>query len=178
MAITVAESALDGGALLKIQPATEYNEAERRYSVLLNQRLEDLMKGKRNSLLLLRRYHDEPTRLGTMSTPADLDRSSLHIRTVEKMAVEMMLFLAEDSPGGPATQRVEADGRIVETRQFPTRHPHIVIDRVDTYSGETKAPQWSEWRARRVQNQYSNTLINRLFDAANLALELSRHFPR
>ena len=165
------------GELLGSRVAAGYNEAERCYSRLLVERLEELLKGKRNSLMLLRRYPAEPSRLGAMPTPVDLHRQALRIPVVEELAIGVIGFLTDGAPGGPVAQHVDSRGRIVETRHHPTRHPHIVLDRLDVFDpgGQTVS---IEWRARRLQNQYTSTLVNRTLDAANLALEFTRYLAR
>ena len=175
MTVTAADEALyteDG--LLGTRSAATYYQAEQQYSALLYERLEQLLKGQRNTLLMLRKYHREPNRLGVMATPPDIDRRALRIETVEKMALDVMVFLAEHCFGGPIAQETDARGQVTERRQFPTRYPHIVIDRVDVFGDGREAPEWTEWWARRVQNQHSSTLVNRMLDAANLGLELAK----
>jgi hypothetical protein len=158
--------------LLGLRRSAHYNEAERRYSILLYRRIEELLKGQRNSLLVLRRYPNESSRLGVMSTPVDLDRSALRIPIVEKMAMDALVFLSEHSTGGPVAQESGEDGRVVETRKFPTKFPHIIIERVDVFRDGAQRPESIEWSARRVQNQRTSTRINRMLDAANLGVDL------
>jgi hypothetical protein len=167
-----------GDGLLGLRPAVDYDQAEQKYSALLYQRLERLLKGQRNTLLLLRRYHREPNRLGVMSTPPDIDRRALRITAVEKMALDVLAFLAEPCSGGPIAQEIDAKERVTERRQFPTRYPHILIDRVDTFGDGRGTPEWTEWWAQRVQNQRSSTLVNRMLDAANLGVELAKLLTR
>ncbi len=164
--------------LLGTRPAAAYNDAERWYSRLLLERLEELLKGERDALLLLRKYPGQPNRLGVMPTPVGLDRQALGMQTVEKLAVAVMIFMSEQAPGGPVAQDVDEHGRIVESRHYPTRYPHIVLDRIDIYGQDGGEPESSEWRIRRMQNQRLSTLVNRTIDAANLALELTRYLNR
>lgn len=172
------ESLYGADGLLGTRPVAPYNEAERWYSRLLLERLEELLKGQRNTLLLLRRYPAQPNRLGVMPTPVGLDRPALRIQTVEKLAVTVIVFMSENAPGGPVAQHVDEHGRIVESRHYLTRHPHIVLDRVDVYQPGEPEPESIEWCARRLQNQHSSTLVNRTLDAANLALDLTRYLTR
>ena len=158
--------------LLGVRPAASYNRAEQQYSALLYRRLEQLLKGERNDLLLLRKYHDQPDRLGAMSTPNELDRRALRLEMVEKTAIDVMVFLSDTSSGGPIAQQVNRDGQVIETRQFPTRYPHIVIHRVDIYRDGAEVPESTEWCAQRMQNQRTSTRINRALDAANLGLDV------
>src|SRR5512144_214960 len=167
-----------GDGLLGLRPAVDYDQAEQKYSALLYQRLDQLLKGQRNTLLMLRRYHREPNRLGVMPTPPDINRRALRITTVEKMALDLLAFLAEPCLGGPIAQEIDAEGRVTEHRQFPTQYPHILIDRIDAFGDDGKSPEWTEWWAQRVQNQRSSTLVNRMLDAANLGLELAKLLSR
>jgi hypothetical protein len=107
-----------------------------------------------------------------MPTPEDLDRDALRVEIVEKMAMDALVFLTERSPGGPVAQEPDGDGRLIETRKFPTKYPHIIIERVDVYRGGAESPDSIEWSARRVQNQRSSTRINRMLDAANLGIDI------
>ncbi len=162
--------------LLGLRRSAHYNEAEQRYSTLLYRRIEELLKGQRNSLLMLRRYPQEANRLGAMSTPPDVDRSALRIPIVEKMAMDALVFLSEHSTGGPVAQEPGEDGQVVETRKFPTKFPHIIIERVDVFRNGSRRPESIEWCARRVQNQRTSTRINRMLDAANLGVDVVKLF--
>ena len=97
--------------LLGIRAVAPYNPAEQRYSALLYSRIEQLLKGERNGLLLLRKYPSEPHRLGVMPTPDGVDRATLRVDVVEKMAMDALVFLTEHSPGGPVAQETDSDGR-------------------------------------------------------------------
>ncbi len=162
--------------LLGLRPLSPYNEAEQRYSTLLYRRIEELLKGQRNSLLILRKYPAEPNRLGIMSTPGDIQREALRLHVVEKMAMDALVFLSELSTGGPVAQESDGNGLLVETRKFPTRYPHIIIERVDRFVDGAETAQSIEWCARRVQNQRASTRINRMLDAANLGVDLVKLF--
>jgi hypothetical protein len=159
--------------VLGIRPVADYNDAERRYSALLSRRIDQLLRGQRNQLLLLR-YPSDPTRVGAMATPTDVDRAALRVPVVEKMATDAIVFLTDRSPGGPVAQQTDGDGRLVERRQYPTKYPHIVIERTDVYSAGSDGPESIQWCARRVQNQRASTQINRMLDAANLGLDVVR----
>ena len=151
-----------------------YNAAEQQFSLMLQQRLHALLEGKSNSLALLRRYPNQPDRLGVMVTPARVPRDQLRLPTVEGIIWDTLTFLRPDAVGGPVAQNPAADGSIVEHQLFSTRYPHIVIERTDRYVGDAPDAVETTWRLRRVQNQRSQTQFNRLLDAANLAFELLR----
>ena len=164
----------DEEGLLGNRPAAAYNPAEQQYSSLLYGRLEQLLKGERNDLMILRRYPMEPNRLGVMPTPNELDRRALRIRVVERMATDALVFLSAHTPGGPVAQQSDGNGYLIETRKFPTRFPHIIIDRVDAYRDGTDCPEYIQWCARRVQNHRSSIRLNQMLDVANLGIEAAK----
>ena len=157
------------------QPA-RYTPAEQQFSALLQKRLDELLRGERNGLMLLRKYPDEPDRLGVMTTPSGVDARDLRIPIVERMIRHALLFLHADPHGGPTSQRGDRDGRLVETQKFTTKFPHIVIERTDVYDAATIRPLYIQWLARRLQNQRAATRINRMLDAANLSLDVAKIF--
>jgi|SoiMethySBSTD1v2_1073268.scaffolds.fasta_scaffold863496_1 hypothetical protein len=167
----------DDEGLLGVRRAAAYNPTEQDYSMLLYKRIEQLLKGQRNDLLILRKYPSEPDRLGTMPTPAELDREALRIDRVERMATDVLVFLSARAPGGPIAQQIDTDGRLSEIRKYPTRFPHIIIERLDRYeSPDHELPEYIQWQARRVQNQRRNMRVNQMLDIANLSLEAARLF--
>ncbi len=151
-----------------------YNEAERQFSLLLQERLQDVLQGKRDRLALLRRYPNDPDRLGIMETPRALQRRDLRLPTVEEMIWDTINFVRLKASGGPIAQETAGDGSIVESRTFPTKFPHIVLERSDRYEGDAVEPLETTWTLQRLQNQRAQTQINRLLDAANLLFELVR----
>jgi hypothetical protein len=165
----------DDEGLLGVRRATAYNPTEQAYSMLLYKRIEQLLKGMRNDLLILRKYPDEPGRLGTMPTPTTLDRVALRLDRVERMATDVLVFLSARGPGGPIGQQTDADGRMFEIRKYPTRFPHIIIERLDMYGdAERELPEYIQWQARRVQNQRRNMRINQMLDVASLGIEAAK----
>jgi hypothetical protein len=153
---------------------TNYNAAEQQFSCALQKRLCELVEGKRNRLMLLRRYSDQAERLGVMVTPAELPRDQLRLPIVEGMIWDAVSFLSPNGSGGPVSQETAPDGRVVEFQMFSTKFPHIVVERTDCYVGEGSIPAETTWSLRRVQNQREQTQLNRLLDAANLAIEFFR----
>jgi hypothetical protein len=151
-----------------------YNAAEREFSLLLQQRLQDVLQGKRDRLPLLRRYPQDRDRLGIMSTPHTLARGDLRLATVEGLVWDTINFVRLKASGGPIAQRVDDDGSIVESRTFPTKFPHMVLERSDRYRDDDDEPVETTWTLQRLQNQRTQTQINRLLDAANLVFELVR----
>ena len=152
----------------------DYNAAERRLSEVLQRRLLELLEGKRDCLELLRKYPREPGRLGVIATPAGLPREQLRLPVVERLTWDALEFIrADGAAGGPIAQAVTADG-VVELQTFATRYPHILIERTDRYRDADPEPVETSWRVRRVQNQRRQVRINRLLDAANIAIELVR----
>jgi len=166
---------LDDEGLLGGRMLTAYNETERQYSTLLYNRIEQLLKGQRNELLLLRKYPREPGRLGVMPTPGDLDRVALRVHFVERMATDALVFLSAHAPGGPVAQSVDADGHLTEIRKFPTRFPHIIIERLDIYlNGDHDRPDHIQWLARRLQNHRRSMRLNNMLDLLGLGVEAAK----
>jgi hypothetical protein len=164
-----------GPALLAVHRPVRYREAEQRFSTALQRRLDELLRGERNRLMLLRKYPAEPNRIGVMNT-VGVDATRLRVRIVERLIRDALLFLHADPHGGPCAQGYDGDRSLVETRKFTTKFPHIVIERIDVFdeaSGETRHIQWS---AVRLQNQRAATRINRMLDAANLGLDVVKLF--
>ena len=169
----------DDEGLLGARTATEYNDTEQQYSLLLYKRIEQLLKGERNDLLILRKYPTEPTRLGAMPTPSDLNRGALRLDRVERMATDALIFLSAHSPGGPVAQYTDEYARLVETRKFPTRYPHIIIERLDVYVGGSGTPlQYLQWQARRLQNHRRSIRLNNMLDLLGLGVEAAKLFIR
>jgi len=152
---------------------TPYNPAEREYSTTVQGALEDLLAGTTQRIVLLRRYHGDPPRVMVMRAPAGVDRSQLRVSMVERILISTISFVRDVSPGGPVFQRQDGD-RLIETQQFSTKYPHIIIERIDTFRLEDRQPLFTEWRLRRTQNQKAETKINRLLDAANLGISIVR----
>ena len=102
---------------------------------------------------------------------ASIDRAGLRMPVVERLLIAVISFVRDVSPGGPIFQ-CERDGCLIETQQFSTKYPHMVIERLDAYTTDGRTPLFTEWRLRRTQNQRHETRINRWLDAANLALSI------
>src|SRR5262249_58870319 len=99
--------------------------------------------------------------------PAGVDRSELRVAMVERLVISTISFVRDVSPGGPVFQRRIGD-RLVETQQFSTKYPHIIIERIDTFRLDDRTPLFTEWRLRRTQNQKDATRIHRRRDTPNL----------
>lgn len=164
-----------GPALLAVHRPVRYQQAEQRFSTALQRRIDELLRGERNALMLLRKYPAEPNRLGVMNTPG-VDPAGLRVRVVEGLIRDALLFLHADPHGGPCAQTYGTDGRLVETRKYTTKFPHIVIERVDVFDGETGETRHIQWSAVRLQNQRAATRINRMLDAANLGIDVVKLF--
>ncbi len=164
-----------GPALLAVHKPTRYTEAEQRFSNALQKRLDELLRGERNTLMLLKKYPQEPKRIGVMATVA-VDPSQLRIRVVERLIRDALLFLHADPHGGPCAQSDDGDGSLVEVRKYTTKFPHIVIERVDVFDAESGDTKHIQWCATRVQNQRAATRINRILDATNLSIDVVKLF--
>lgn len=156
------------------RPRARYTAAEQQFSVVLQQRLQDLLQGKRDNLVILRRYHREPGRLGVMRAPPSVPREGLRLPVVETLLEATIDFVRLKAAGGPVSQHVARDGSTVELQAFPTKFPHIVLERTDRFVGDELEPHDTTWSLQRLQNQRAQTRINRILDAANLLLDLVR----
>jgi hypothetical protein len=169
----------DDEGLLGSRAVVSYNETEQQYSTLLYRRLEQLLKGERNDLLIVRKYPREPGRLGIMSTPPEIDRRALRLSFVERMATDALVFLTDHAPGGPIAQSCDPEGRLTETRKFPTRYPHIIIERQDAYADRGSGlPDHIEWHARRLQNHRRSMKFNQMLDLLSLGIEAAKLLTR
>ena len=164
------------GALMAARKPCHYTQAEQQFSSLLQKRLDELLRGERNGLMLLRRYPNEPGRRGIMATDGVLDPRDLRLPIVERMICNSLLFLHADPHGGPTSQRSDGNGLLIESQKFTTKFPHIVIERVDVYDATTEEPIQIQWCASRLQNQRAATRINRMLDAANLSIDVAKIF--
>ena len=164
-----------GPALLAVHRPVHYKPAEQRFSTTLQQRLDELLRGERNALMLLRKYPDQGHRIGVMNAPG-VDPAELRVKVVERMIRDALLFLHADPHGGPCAQTQDGDGALVEIRKYTTKFPHIVIERVDVFDADTGDTRHIQWSARRVQNARRAMRINRMLDAANLGLDVVKLF--
>jgi hypothetical protein len=161
--------------LFRQRSANSYTEGEQQFSMLVHQRLEELLRGKLNTLPLLRRYHGDPERLGVPRLPAELNTRDLRLPVVEGILTAILHFLhaGRGVVGGPIAQSRLAE-RLQERQLFSTRFPHILIERVDRYDAPSSEAVETEWIVRRIQNQRQDVRLNRALDAATLGLELLR----
>src|SRR5579884_2665502 len=100
-AVRLAETALRG-----TRARAPYNAAEQQFSRLLQERLQRLLEGKDNCLEVLRRYPDDPHRLGVMTTPRGVAREELRLTLVERLIWETIAFVRPDDTGGPVAQEI------------------------------------------------------------------------
>jgi hypothetical protein len=99
----------------------------------------------------------------------------LRLEVIERLTWDAIRFPRDEpASGGPVSQSVQQDGGVVERQAFPTKYPHIVLCCTDRYANSATQPEYITWCAQRVQNQREQTQINRLLDAANLAIEVVR----
>jgi hypothetical protein len=163
--------------LFGVRTDTPYTPAERQYSAAVQQTVQELLEGKRQQIVLLRRWPGDGERISVMPAPRGIDRDRLRLAMVERILISTLSFLRHVSPGGPVFQRETRD-QLIETQQFSTRYPHIIIERVDAFDRKTREPLFTEWCVRRVQNQRAETCFNRWLDAANLALNIFKAVRR
>jgi len=173
--VASSEPVSDGvGALARVRPRADYNEAERKFSTILRERFQEILQGKRNHLDLLRRYPSDGDRVGIIALPPEVPRNQLRLPVVEQMTWQVIGFVYSDAEGGPISQYPAPEGCTLELQTFPTKYPHIVIERVDRYQDGDPNPVEITWSLQRVQNQRAQTQLNRLLDATNLAFEFLR----
>jgi hypothetical protein len=63
---------------------------------------------------------------------------------------------------------------LLEVQTFPTKFPHIVIERTDLFRLGSADADEITWTLHRVQNQRRQTQFNRVLDATNLIFEFAR----
>lgn len=172
------ETAVDSlsGPMMGMRQRQNYNDAERWFSRVLQQRLDDVLEAQRDTLQVVRIYPAQPNRLGIMPTPADFPREKLRLSVVRELVFRTIDFVRSDEKGGPVSQSVAPDGTIYEVQAFTTKYPHIVIERTDRFVGDEVAPVEITWSLRRVQNQRRQTELNRIIDAAGLFVDVIRLF--
>lgn len=165
----------ESDGLLGTNPLPDFNDDERRYGVHVRDTLMRLLRGERDVLDLLTKYHREPNRLGAIPLPETVDPRAMRLSKVEEILSSTVRFLHDGSEGGPMAQWEDKErGVTCLRRDFPTRFPHIVIERTDTFDAEKGEPLESTWCVHRLQNQRHSIRINRVLDAMNLGLELLR----
>lgn len=163
-----------GHPLMAARRRANYTAAEQAFSLALQERLQALLEGKRDHLEVLRRYPQEPGRLGVMALPPGVVAADLRAAVVETLLADAIGFVCADAAGGPIAQQVGADGSLFELQTFTTKFPHIVIQRTDRYRAGELEPIETTWCLQRVQNQRRQTQVNRMLDAINLAFEVVR----
>lgn len=162
------------GALTAVRPRADYNDAEREFSRLLRTRVAEVLEGKRNRLQILRKYPGDPTRVGVLVPFSAKAVHGIRAPVAERLTWDAIQFIQADHGGGPIVQTPEDNGDVLEIQSFPTKYPHIVIERIDRFRTGSDVPEDITWTLQRVQNQRAQTQVNRLLDATNLLFELVR----
>ena len=161
-------------ALTSTRPRADYTTAEQDFSCLLRQRLVEVLEGKRDRLPILRRYPKDPSRVGVLCPADGVAREQLRAPVVERLTWDAIRFVQAETSGGPIAQLPQRDGGIREVQTFPTKYPHIVIERADLFRDGSAEADEITWTLYRVQNQRRQTQLNRVLDATNLLFELVR----
>jgi hypothetical protein len=163
------------GALTAARQRADYTGAERDFSCLLRQRIVEILEGKRNRLELLRKYPKQPDRVAVLCPPDGPAPNQLRAPVVERLTWDALRFVQAETDGGPIAQLPASDGGVLEIQTFPTKFPHIVIERADLFrdTGSSEADEIT-WTLYRVQNQRRQTQFNRVLDATNLLFEVVR----
>jgi hypothetical protein len=161
-------------ALTAARPRADYTLAEQDFSCLLRTRLVEVLEGKRDRLAILRKYPKEPGRVGVLCPAHGIAVDQLRGPVVERLTWDAIRFVQAETSGGPVAQLAEADGAVREVQTFPTKYPHIVIERADLFRDGSAEADEITWTLYRVQNQRRQTQLNRVLDATNLLFELVR----
>lgn len=168
-----AGAGLGRGELLGPACPLDHNSEESRYSSYVRDALLQLLRGSRDQLDLLVKYHREPNRLGILAVPPAIDARALRPPQAEVILHSALRFLHDGSAGGPVSLSEDhTQGTIAQIQDFPTRFPHVVIQRTDSYDAATGEPMKSSWSVLRLQNQQSSIHTNRTLDALNLGVEI------
>ena len=162
------------GALTAARRRADYTGAERDFSYLLRQRLVEVLEGKRDRLKILRKYPRQPGRVAVLCPPDSLPSDELRAPVVERLTWDAIRFVQAETSGGPIAQRPAPGGGVVEVQTFPTKFPHIVIERADLFRDGSVEADEITWTLYRVQNQRRQTQFNRVLDATNLLFEFVR----
>ncbi|MDA8218654.1 MAG: hypothetical protein M0Z94_13665 [Dehalococcoidales bacterium] len=169
-----AESHANGDSpLLRAKEPIQYNQDEQQFSMLLHDRLDELLRGGRNELMLIRKYIQDPRRLGVMETPSGLRREALRLPVIARMLTDTLAFMHDGDPGSAIARRADGD-RTIDVQEFATKWPHIILVRSDVFDAEDGTALEITWCARRMQNSRASIRVNRLFDIANLGVEVVR----
>jgi hypothetical protein len=162
------------GALTTARQRADYTGAERDFSCLLRQRLVEVLEGKRDRLEILRKYPKEPGRVAVLCPPDGWPSDRIRADVVERLTWDAIRFVQAETSGGPIAQLPAAGGSVVEVQTFPTKFPHIVIERADLFRDGSAEADEITWTLHRVQNQRRQTQLNRVLDATNLLFEFVR----
>jgi len=160
-----------------VRRRADYTGAERDFSRLLRQRLVEVLEGKRDRLEILRTYPKQPDRVGVLCPPHGPAATPLRAEVVERLTWDAIRFVhAEPDGGGPIAQlpAPDTDAGVLEVQTFPTKFPHIVLERADLFHDDSAEPDAITWTLYRVQNQRRQTQFNRVLDATNLLFEFVR----
>ena len=168
-----AEARQERKSLLAPADQPEYSPEELIYSTHVRERLIQLLRGETNRLELVTKYHQEPDRLGVLPAPRHVDPHGLRLPIAEEILESAIRFLFDGSEAGPVAQSVdESRGLIFHTRDFPSRFPHIVLQRTDAVGMKDGAAVSTNWSAKRLQNQQNSLQTNRTLDVLALGVDL------
>jgi len=161
-------------ALTAVRNRLAYTTAEREYSVLLREHLNDVLTGVRRRLPLLRKYPADPTRIGVIPTWNKMPARAAELSRLEHLTWETVRFLQVGGVGGPIAQSAARDGGTLEVQTFPTRYPLIVIERLDHFPRDASEPDtitWSVCRLGRVREE--SAWVDLLIPVARLVFGLA-----
>lgn len=149
-----------------------YTSVEREFARLLQRYLVDLLQDRRKRLPLLRKYPEDPTRIGVIPLPDDMSLDTLNLSRIEQMTWEALRPFQASAVGGPITQTAAPDGSMVEVQTFMTRYADIFIDRVDHFPSGAVIADSITWCLSRTQRRTKERVSDGLIATANLVLGL------
>lgn len=161
---------------LSSQALFPYNEDEQRLSVHVKHKIDQLILGGTDHLVLLKLLPQAADGSTLRAAPVEQSHTQVRREIVERIAADALNFFGP-LHGGVVTQEA-LDDLIMQTQRFSTTYPHINLERYDFYDAPTREPLLGAWRASRIQNLRRETRTNRMIDIALLALEVGKFvFP-
>jgi len=137
-------------ALTAVRNRLAYTAAEREYSLLLREHLNDVLTGQRQRLPLLRKYPADPTRIGVIPGRNGVPPEAAELSRLEQLTWQTFRFLQVGGAGGPIAQGTAMDGGTLEVQTFPTRYPLIVVERADHFPRDAGEPDTITWSVCRL----------------------------
>jgi hypothetical protein len=152
---------------------TARNAAERRYAILLEARLAEVLDGRRAGLDLLRTYAGAPGRVGILPTPADVARDELRPWVVKELTHRLLRRLCPGTVGSLTTRATTPGDAELATRVLPTVYPDVVVERIERRAPGARRAESLTWRVRRTRATEKGLSLRSVRGAAGLVLEFA-----